>query len=106
MRTVSERATSMRWRMLLLLSLGFVALTLNWFDIAAAFPALGQQFHLQIAQLALLISLFIAGYGICHIPTGFLAYRFGLRNILLLGLLIESLAAIASALPRHMPGWR
>lgn len=87
----------MRWWMLLILSLGFVALTLNWFDIAAAFPALGQQFHLQIAQLALLISLFIAGYGICHIPTGFLAYRFGLRNILLFGLLIESLAAIASA---------
>jgi ACS family D-galactonate transporter-like MFS transporter len=87
----------MRWWMLLVLSLGFVVLTLNWFDIASAFPALGQQFHLQIAQLALLISLFIAGYGICHIPTGFLAYRFGLRNVLLAGLLIESLGAIASA---------
>lgn len=87
----------MRWWMLLILSLGFVSLTLNWFDVASAFPALGQQFHLQIPQLALLISLFIAGYGIFHIPTGFLTYRFGLRNILLAGLLIEALGSIASA---------
>ncbi len=97
MRTASQRATPLRWWMLLILSLGFVSLTLNWFDIASAFPALGQQFRLQIPQLVLLISLFIAGYGIFHIPTGFLAYRFGLRNILLAGLLIESLGAIASA---------
>lgn len=94
----------MRWRMLLILSLGFVALTLNWFDVASAFPALGQQFHLQIPQLALLISLFIAGYGIFHIPTGFLAYRFGLKNILLLGLLLESLGAIACAFAPNY-GW-
>lgn len=87
----------MRWWMLLILCLGFVALTLNWFDVASAFPALGQQFHLQIPQLALLISLFIAGYGIFHIPTGFLSYRFGVRNVLLIGLLIEAVGAIASA---------
>lgn len=97
MKTVSQRATPQRWWMLLILSLGFVALTLNWFDIASAFPALAQQFQLQIPQLALLISLFIAGYGIFHIPSGFLAYRFGLRNVLLAGLLIEALGAIASA---------
>ncbi len=83
--------------MLVILSLGFVQLTLNWFDIAAAFPAVGQQFGLQIPQLALLISLFLAGYGIFHIPTGFLAYRFGLRNILLAGILLESLGGIATA---------
>src|SRR5260370_10619762 len=97
MSMISQRATPMRWWMLTILSIGFVALTLNWFDIASAFPALGQQFQLQIPQLALLISLFIAGYGIFHIPTGFLAYRFGLRNVLLAGLLIEALGAIASA---------
>ncbi|HLL79395.1 MAG TPA: MFS transporter, partial [Ktedonobacteraceae bacterium] len=97
MRTTSQRATARRWWMLLLLSLGFVELTLNWFDIASAFPALSQQFRLQIPQLALLISVFIAGYAIFHIPTGFLAYRFGVRNILLAGLLLESLGSIAIA---------
>ncbi len=92
-----SRDTSLRWWMLVILSLGFFQLTLNWFDIAAVFPAVGQQFGLQFPQLALLISLFLAGYGIFHIPTGILAYRFGLRNVLLAGILLESLGGIASA---------
>src|SRR5438132_4062313 len=87
MRTTSQRATPVRWWMLLILSLGIVELTLNWFNIAAAFPDVGQQFHLQIPQVAVLISLFIAGYAIFHIPAGLLAYRIGLKNTLLLGLL-------------------
>src|SRR5215469_13051645 len=64
----SQREAAMRWWMLLILSLGFVELTLNWLDISAAFPALSQQFHLQIPQVAVLISLFVAGYGLFHIP--------------------------------------
>jgi MFS family permease len=83
--------------MLLLISLGVIELTLNWFNIAAAFPALGQQFRLQVPQLATLISLFIAGYAIFHIPAGMLAYRIGVKNTLVLGLLVESLAGIACA---------
>jgi ACS family D-galactonate transporter-like MFS transporter len=98
MKTSLSRDGSARWWMLLLLSLGFVQLTLNWFNIAAAFSVIGPHFGLQVPQLALLISLFLAGYGIFHIPTGFLAYRFGLRNTLLAGILLESLGAIATAL--------
>jgi ACS family D-galactonate transporter-like MFS transporter len=97
MRTTSQRATPVRWWMLLILSLCIVELTLNWFNIAAAFPPLGQQFHLQIPQLAVLIALFIAGYAVLHIPAGLLAYRIGLKNTLLLGLLLESLGSIATA---------
>ncbi|GEM_PF-973508 len=95
--TVSMRGTATRWWMLLLISLGVIELTLNWFNIAAAFPALGQQFRLQVPQLATLISLFIAGYAIFHIPAGMLAYRIGVKNTLVLGLLVESLAGIACA---------
>ena len=31
-----------RWGMLAVVSLGIVALTLNWFDIATAFPLVGK----------------------------------------------------------------
>lgn len=92
------RPSAMRWWMLMLLSLGFVELTLNWFDIAAAFPQIGAQFRLGVPELALLISLFLAGYGLFHIPTGFLAARVGLRRILLAGLLLESVCGALSGL--------
>jgi MFS family permease len=93
----SEREMSQRWWMLLLLSLSLMAMTLNWFDISAAFPQLGQQFHLDISQLSTLIGLFILGFAIFHIPAGMLAYRIGVKNTLLVGLLLEALGGIACA---------
>jgi len=35
---------SSRWPMLAVVSLGIVALTLNWFDVATAFPLIGAEF--------------------------------------------------------------
>ncbi len=97
MNMVSQKDASQRWWMLLLLSLTLLVLTLNWFDISAAFPQLGQQFHLNISQLSNLIALFILGFAIFHIPAGMLAYRIGVKNTLLIGLLLESLGGIACA---------
>src|SRR5437763_12542524 len=91
-----EEASKRLW-MLLLLSLTLLALTLNWFDISAAFPQIGQQFQLDISQLSALIGLFILGFAIFHVPAGMLAYRIGVKNTLLIGLLLESLGGIACA---------
>jgi MFS family permease len=87
-----------RWKMLAVISLGFVAMTLNWFDIAPAFPAIGTDFHTDISSTAFLISLFLLGYGIAHIPGGMLATRIGMKRALVIGLLLEGLAGIASGL--------
>lgn len=92
-----QKEASLRWWMLLLLCLSLLVLTLNWFDVAAAFPQIGQQFHLDISQLSNLIALFILGFAIFHIPAGMLAYRIGVKNTLLVGLLLESLGGIACA---------
>ncbi len=97
MNTASQKESSARWWMLVLLSLSLMAMTLNWFNISAAFPQLGQQFHLNIPQLSALIGLFILGFAIFHIPAGMLAYRIGVKNTLLIGLLLESLGGIACA---------
>jgi nitrate/nitrite transporter NarK len=83
--------------MLVLLSLTLLVLTLNWFDLAAAFPQLGHQFHIGISQLSTLIALFILGFAVFHIPAGMLAYRIGVKNTLLIGLLLESLGGMACA---------
>ncbi len=97
MRMASQREASTRWWMLVLLSLTLLALTLNWFDISAAFPQIGQQFHLDVSQLSNLIALFILGFAIFHVPAGMLAYRIGVKNTLLIGLLLELLGGIACA---------
>src|ERR1019366_840807 len=82
---------SQRWRQLVPISLTFVVLTLNWFVIAAAFPQLGQQFHLGVSQLSDLVGMFILGFALAHIPAGVAAYSIGVKRTLLLGLFVESL---------------
>ena len=92
-----------RWKMLGLISLGFVAMTLNWFAIAPAFAAIGAEFHTDISSTAFLISLFLLGYGIAHVPGGLLATRIGMKRTLVLGLVLEGVAGIASGLCQSYP---
>jgi MFS transporter, ACS family, D-galactonate transporter len=87
-----------RWSMLAVISLGIFALTLNWFDLATAFPLIGAEFHVGLSPLSLLISLYIVGYGLSHIPGGVLATKIGMKRTLLLGLLVQGLAGIMSGL--------
>src|SRR5271166_5349067 len=89
---------SYRWPMLAVLSLGIVALTLNWFDVATAFPLIGAEFNVGLGSLSFLISLYIVGYGLSHIPGGMLATRIGMKRTLVLGLSIQGLAGIMSGL--------
>jgi MFS family permease len=84
--------------MLAVVSLGIVALTLNWFDVATAFPLVGKEFHVGLGSLSFLISLYIVGYGLSHIPGGMLATRIGMKRVLVLGLLIQGLAGVMSGL--------
>ncbi|SEG91962.1 Predicted arabinose efflux permease, MFS family [Thermomonospora echinospora] len=85
-----------RWAVLTVVAIGFVLMTLNWFNIAPAFGPVSEEFHMEIAEVALLISAFVAGYGIFHIPAGFLATRLGLRATLVTGLVLEGAAAALS----------
>lgn len=49
--------------MLALLVLGYVSLTLNWFNIASAFTPISEDLGVSFEQLAMLIALFVLGYG-------------------------------------------
>jgi ACS family D-galactonate transporter-like MFS transporter len=89
---------SARWGMLGVISLGIIALTLNWFDVATAFPFIGAEFKVGLGPLSYLISLYIVGYGLTHIPGGMLATAIGMKKTLVLGLLVQGLAGIMSGL--------
>jgi predicted MFS family arabinose efflux permease len=90
-----------RWGMLAVISLGVIALTLNWFDVATAFPLIGAEFKVGLGSLSFLISLFIVGYGLTHLPAGILATAIGMKTTLVLGLLVQGLAGIMSGLSHN-----
>ncbi|MFE7420290.1 nitrate/nitrite transporter [Rhodococcus sp. NPDC057529] len=85
-----------RWRMLALLALGYVSLTLNWFNIASAFTPISDDLGVTFAQLAMLIALFVLGYGVAHVPGGILAARYGMKRTLVAGMLLQGVGAILS----------
>lgn len=103
MQTLSHDPLAARWRMLTIVSLGFLSLTLNWFNIAPAFPLIAGELDVDLPRLALLISLFLAGYGLAHIPGGLLATRLGMRITLVLGVLLEGVAGVLSGLADDYP---
>jgi len=91
------------WLKLAVLALGFAAMSLNWFDMPAAFPGIRKDLHASVPEVALLVSAFVIGYGVMHIPAGFLAARYGLRATLTAGLILEGLLGAASGLAGNYP---
>lgn len=87
-----------KWVMLAIVSAGFLVMTMNWFNIAPGFGQISDAFGLEIPEVATLISVFVVGYGVFHIPGGFLATRWGMRSVLALGLAVEGGAAVLSAI--------
>lgn len=89
-----------RWRILGVISLGVVALTLNWFDVATAFPPIRSQFHVGPGSVSLLISLslslYIVGFGLSHIPGGMLATRIGMKQTIVAGLAVQGASGVMS----------
>ena len=86
-----------RWIALAIIFVSFLQFTLNWFCIIPAFGGIARDMQLSFPQVGGIVGMFIAGYGLAHIPGGWLAERHGLRRALLLGIAVESLGAALSA---------
>ena len=86
-----------RWVALAIIFVSFLQFTLNWFCIIPAFGSIIGEMRLSFPQVGIIVGTFIAGYGIAHIPAGWIAERFGIRTAMLLGIAIESIGAGVSA---------
>lgn len=85
---------------------GFYAMTLNWFDFSAGSVLLIHKFHLGVSNLAIIVSMFLTGYGVFHIPAGVWVRRYGIRRVVVTGLVVESLAAgVVGLAPDVMAIW-
>ncbi len=86
-----------RWVALAVIAVSFLQCTLNWFSIVPTFGALMIEMNLGYPQLALLVGIFVAGYGIAHIPAGMISEALGLRTAMLLGIAVLTVGTIMSA---------
>lgn len=86
-----------RWVALAIISASFLQCTLNWFCIVPTFGELMTQMSLGYPQLGLLVGIFVAGYGIAHIPAGMLSEAFGMRFAMLAGIVVLTLGTFLSA---------
>ncbi len=82
-----------RWIALAIIFLSFIQFTLNWFCIIPAFGSIAAEMKLSFSEIGLIVGMFIAGYGIAHIPGGWIAERYGMRAALLLGIALETIGA-------------
>ncbi len=74
---------------------------INYIDRAAlsiGSPLIRDEFGLSIADMGLLLSVFLWAYSFTQLPVGGLVDRFGPRKMLGLGLFVWSVAQAASAL--------
>ena len=91
-----------RWLALAIIFMSFIQFTLNWFCIIPAFGGILADLRLSFAQVGGIVGMFIAGYGIAHVPGGWIAERYGMRAAMLLGIALESTGACLSAwAPSH-----
>jgi ACS family D-galactonate transporter-like MFS transporter len=86
-----------RWLALTIIFLSFLQFTLNWFNIVPTFGHLIAELHLTLPQLGTIVGVFIAGYGLAHIPGGMLAEALGMRFAMLFGIAVETLGEMLSS---------
>lgn len=91
-RTIRNRCVA-----LTIIFFSFLQFPLNWFSIIPAFSPIAAAMHLELPQIGLLVSAFIAGYGIAHIPAGVMAEALGIRTTLLIGIAMETIGTVLSA---------
>lgn len=97
-RELFSHVSPQAWGALALISVGHVLMALNWYNVAASFGLLDEEFGTGLPALALLISAFLLGYGAMHIPAGVIATRIGIRRTIALGLIFQGITAAVSGL--------
>jgi predicted MFS family arabinose efflux permease len=86
-----------RWVALAIIFISYLQFTLNWFCIVPAFGGIVNEMQISFAEVGIIIGTFIAGYGVMHIPGGWIAEIYGMRAAVILGIAVETIGAAVSA---------
>lgn len=92
------RLTQNRWGFILFMSVMCSLSPFAMSFLVPAFPSIGVEFSKPVADIQLLISVFLVGLGVAQPIHGVMADRYGRRPVLLIGFTIFFLASVASVL--------
>jgi ACS family D-galactonate transporter-like MFS transporter len=93
----TSTASSLRWPVVGLLSLGMVIAYFDRVNLTVALPSMTGSIALDKTQQGMALSAFFWTYTLLQIPAGVLVDRFGVRIPYLIGFLIWSVASAATA---------
>ncbi|WP_076998138.1 nitrate/nitrite transporter [Variovorax sp. KK3] len=82
-----------RWSALAIIFIAFLQFPLNWFSVVPAFGGIVADMKLSFTHVGVIAGMFIAGYGIAHIPAGWFAERYGMRAGMIFGVVVETIGA-------------
>lgn len=86
-----------RWTALAIIFIAFFQFPFNWFNVVPAFGGIAADLNITFTQVGMIAGMFIAGYGIAHIPAGWFAERYGMRAGMIFGVVVETLGTAVTA---------
>jgi DHA2 family multidrug resistance protein len=93
-----------KWKVLISVMFGIFMIILDSTIVNIAFPTLRREFGASLADAQWVLSIYVLALGITTPISGFLADRFGIKRIYLLGLSIFTLGSLACGLAPSL-GW-
>lgn len=91
-----------RWVALGIIFLSFLQFTFNWFDIVPCFGPIIGEMNIGLPQIGAIVGMFLLGYGLAHIPGGFLNEQIGMKAAMLAGIAIETLGVAVTGLAHNL----
>src|SRR5512137_276409 len=82
----AQRGLDQKWKILISVMFGIFMVILDSTIINVAFPTLRSEFKASLADAQWVLSIYVLALGITTPVTGYLADRFGIKRIYLLGL--------------------
>ncbi|HUI89893.1 MAG TPA: MDR family MFS transporter [Anaerolineales bacterium] len=90
---VAQHGLEQKWKVLITVMFGLFMIILDSTIVNIAFPTLRREFGASLADAQWVISIYVLALGITTPLSGYLADRFGIKRVYLLGLAIFSLAS-------------
>jgi ACS family glucarate transporter-like MFS transporter len=86
-KTAAEKPTSVRWRIVALLTLIMAATALGRLNLSIAGKSIQDEFRFSDASMGWILGAFAFGYALCQVPCGWAGDRFGPRGTLTVAIL-------------------